>query len=47
MRSKGKEKFEDTDFGPAYKGDHAQDSIYFEDIPPSYPDPRNIEWYRP
>jgi len=46
MRKKGKTMFEDPDFGPKYKGDTAQDSIYFEDIPKGYPNPKNIEWCR-
>ena len=46
MRKKGKTMFEDPDFGPKYKGDTAIDSIYFEDIPKGYPDPKNIEWCR-
>ncbi len=47
MREKGKDKFEDPDFGPAYKGDSARDSIYYGDIPPNYPDPEKIIWLRP
>ena len=47
MRKKGKTLFEDPDFGPKYKGDIAQDSIYFEDIPKGYPQPKNMEWCRP
>jgi len=47
MRKKGKKYFEDPDFGPKYKGDTAQDSIYFGDIPKGYPLPKNMEWFRP
>ena len=47
MRKKGLTKFEDPDFGPAYKGDNAKDSIYFGDVPPGYPDPDTITWLRP
>ena len=47
MRLKGKTLFEDPDFGPKYKGDIAQDSIYFEDIPSGYPQPKNMVWCRP
>ena len=47
MRNKGKMKFEDPDFGPRFKGDCAQDSIYFGDIPHGYPNPKTITWLRP
>jgi len=47
MRKKGKTHFEDPDFGPKYKGDHAQDSIYFGDIPNGYPKPKDMIWCRP
>ena len=47
MRKKGKTHFCDPDFGPKYKGDVAQDSIYFEEIPKGYPQPKNMVWCRP
>ncbi len=47
MRKKGRRLFCDPEFGPQHKGDSAVDSIYFEDIPPGYPDAVKIEWCRP
>ena len=47
MRKKGKTLFEDPDFGPKYKGDTSQGSIYMGDVPKGYPDPENIDWCRP
>jgi len=47
MRKKGKTLFDDPDFGPKYKGDHAVDSLYFGDIPAGYPLPKDMIWLRP
>ena len=47
MRKKGKTLFEDPDFGPKYKGDTAQNSIYMDGVPKGYPDPENMVWCRP
>ncbi len=47
MRQKGKTQFDDPDFGPKYKGDHAVDSLYFGDIPAGYPLPKDMIWLRP
>ena len=47
MREKGKTLFEDPDFGPKTKIDHAQDSIYFSTPPSDCPNPNEIKWLRP
>ena len=43
----GKEKFEDPDFGPQYKGDLSSESIYVDEIPKGYVKPEEMRWLRP
>ena len=46
MKSKGETVFTDPDFGPQDKDDLAQQDLYFEEIPPGYPQPQNMRWLR-
>ena len=47
MRKAGKEKFEDPDFGPQYKGDLSSESIYVDEVPKGYVKPEEMRWLRP
>ena len=47
MRKAGKEKFEDPDFGPQYKGDLSSESLYVDEVPKGYVKPEEMRWLRP